>query len=72
MLEGVMMVLQYQVPDMSCDHCVQAITRAVTQALPGSAVQVELSDHRVTVTGTEDKQTVEAAIRGVGYTPTAA
>ena len=64
------MVLQYQVPDMSCDHCVKAITRAVTEAVPGAAVQVELSDHRVTVTGTEDKPTVERAIRGAGYTPT--
>lgn len=66
------MVLQYQVPDMSCDHCVQAITRAVTAALPGAAVRVDLPNHHVTVTGTEDKQAVEGAIRGAGYTPTPA
>lgn len=66
------MVLQYQVPDMSCDHCVKAITRAVTQALPGAAVQVDLPDHRVTVTGTDDKSIVEGAIRAAGYTPTPA
>lgn len=66
------MVLQYQVPDMSCDHCVQAITRAVTQALPGAAVQADLPNHRVTVTGTDDKPIVEGAIRAAGYTPTPA
>ncbi|AOB33597.1 heavy metal transporter [Bordetella sp. H567] len=64
------MVLQYQVPDMSCDHCVRVITQAVTQAVPGAAVQVDLANHRVTVTGTEDNPTVEGAIRGAGYTPT--
>ncbi|HTK01072.1 MAG TPA: heavy-metal-associated domain-containing protein [Bordetella sp.] len=65
------MVLQYQVPDMSCDHCVQAITRAVTGAVTGATVQVDLLNHRVTVTGTDDKPRVEGAIRGAGYTPTA-
>jgi copper chaperone len=65
------MVLQYQVPDMSCDHCVKAITRAVTDSIPGVSVQIDLPNHRVTVTGTEDKRVVENAIRGAGYTPTA-
>jgi copper chaperone len=60
--------LQYQVPDMSCQHCVQAITRAVTQAVPGTSVQVDLSNHRVTVTGTKDKSGVEGAIQDAGYT----
>ncbi|ANN66762.1 heavy-metal-associated domain-containing protein [Bordetella bronchialis] len=66
------MVLQYQVPDMSCEHCVQTITRAVTQALPGAQVRADLPNHRVTVTGTDDKPLVEGAIRGAGYTPTPA
>ena len=66
------MVLQYQVPDMSCDHCVKAITRAVTEVLPGAAVRVDLPKHQVTVSGTEDKRAVEGAIRGAGYTPTPA
>jgi copper chaperone len=64
------MVLQYQVPDMSCDHCVKAIAQAVAQAAPRAAVQVDLPNHRVTVTGTEDNRAVEGAIRGAGYTPT--
>ncbi|ARP81394.1 heavy metal transporter [Bordetella genomosp. 8] len=62
------MTMQYQVPDMSCQHCVQSITRAVAQAVPGTSVQVDLSNHRVTVTGTEDQARVEGAIREAGYT----
>lgn len=64
-------MLQYQVPDMSCDHCVKAITRAVVEAVPGASVQVDLPNHRVTVTGTENKLVVEGAIRAAGYTPSA-
>ncbi|ARP86985.1 heavy-metal-associated domain-containing protein [Bordetella genomosp. 9] len=64
--------MQYQVPDMSCDHCVKTITRAITEAVPGAAVQADLPNHRVTVTGTDDKVTVEQAIRQAGYSPTAA
>jgi copper chaperone len=64
------MVLQYHVPDISCDHCIQVIRQAVTEAVQGTAVQGDLSDHKVTVTGTEDKIAVEAAIRRAGYTPT--
>ncbi len=66
------MVLQYQVPDMTCQHCVKTITGAVVAAVPGAAVQVDLPNHRVTVTGTEDKFTVENAIRDAGYSPTPA
>jgi copper chaperone len=66
------MVLQYQVPDMSCDHCVKVITRAITEAVPGTAVQADLANHAVAVTGTDEGLRVEAAIRAAGYTPTAA
>ncbi|OZI29766.1 heavy metal transporter [Bordetella genomosp. 10] len=66
------MVLQYQVPDMTCGHCVKTITGAVTTAVPGTAVQADVATHRVTVTGTDDKTIVENAIREAGYSPTPA
>jgi copper chaperone len=70
-IEGVIMVLQYHVPDMSCDHCVKVIGQAVSQAVQGATAQADLRSHTVTVTGTDDKVSVEAAIRGAGYSPTA-
>jgi copper chaperone len=65
------MVLHYQVPDMSCDHCVKAITKAVLHVEPGAVVQADLPNHRVQVTGTDARLKVENAIRDAGYSPTA-
>ena len=54
---------------MTCGHCVKTITGAVTAAVPGSAVVTDLATHRVTVTGTDQADKVEAAIRDAGYEP---
>lgn len=66
------MALQYQVPDMTCGHCVKTITGAVTTAVPGATVQADVASHLVTVSGTEDRTSVEAAIRDAGYSPSPA
>ncbi len=63
------MSIEFQVPDMTCGHCVKTITGAVTQAAPCAAVSVDLPTHRVTVTGTDQADKVEAAIREAGYEP---
>jgi copper chaperone len=57
---------------MTCGHCVKTITAAVNQAVPGAVVEVELPAHRVTVTGTDQAEKVEAAIRDAGYEPSRA
>lgn len=64
-------MLQYTVNDMSCQHCVKAITEAVTQAAPGASVEVDLERHLVRVDQTGDEAAVTDAIRGAGYTPVA-
>lgn len=63
------MSITFQVPDMTCGHCVKAITGAVNQALPDAVVAVDLPTHRVTVSGTEEADKAEAAIRDAGYEP---
>jgi copper chaperone len=64
-------MLQYTVNDMSCQHCVKAITEAVTQAAPGARVEVDLEHHLVRVDQTSDDAAVTDAIREAGYTPVA-
>ena len=63
------MSIEFQVLDMTCGHCVKTITGAVTAAAPGASVAVDLPTHRVTISGTDQADKVEAAIRDAGYKP---
>jgi copper ion binding protein len=60
---------QYRVPEISCQHCVSAITREVS-ALPGvQNVEVSLDSKQVTVGHSADVTTgqIVAAINEAGY-----
>jgi len=61
--------LSFTVADMTCGHCVKAITAAVTTAVPGAQVSVDLAARRVTVGNAADPEVVAAAIAEEGYTP---
>lgn len=58
----------YRVPEISCDHCVKAITEAVSP-LPGvDSVDVSVDDKTVTVAGDQlDDAAVRSAIDDAGY-----
>ncbi len=59
------------VPDMSCEHCVKAITGALEGVLPLSDFEVLLSTKQV-ILNTSDPlvlQRAEEALRNEGYTP---
>ena len=55
------------VNDMTCNHCVGTVTRALEEALPGAEISVDLDSHKVSFTG--DRARGEEAIRDAGYTP---
>lgn len=65
-------MLRYQVEDMSCGHCVQAITQAVRRVDAGAEVNVDLAAKSVEVVTKAESEAVAAAIRDAGYTPAAA
>lgn len=63
-----MPALLLNVPDITCDHCVNAITECVS-GVPGvDTVHVDLASKRVSVTGRPDRAAVAAAIDDAGYT----
>jgi copper chaperone len=62
-------MLEFEVKDMTCGHCVSTITRAVKEKVPSASVKVDLKQHLVRVDGTPDAEGVEQAIREAGYTP---
>ena len=58
----------YTVPDMSCHHCVVAITEEVSQVDGVDSVQVDLESKRVEVAGPDlDDAAIRAAIDDAGY-----
>lgn len=61
------MTTTFLVPDMTCGHCEKTVRGALAEALPGSAVNIDLAAHTVTVGG--DAVKAEEAIRDVGYSP---
>lgn len=63
-------MIEYHVNDMTCGHCVSTITKAVQQAAPGAAIDIDLEQHRVRIDAAPDAQpAIENAIRDAGYTP---
>ncbi len=59
--------MEFVVPNMSCGHCVQAITEAVQALDPKAEVAVDLPAKKVTVESSADRQTVLATLAEAGY-----
>lgn len=65
-------MITFEVQDMSCNHCVGAITRAIQAVDAEAKVTADLTTHRVRVDSTSaDAATLAAAIEEAGYTPVA-
>ncbi|HEU5085504.1 MAG TPA: cation transporter [Acidimicrobiales bacterium] len=62
-----MSTVTYNVPDISCGHCVQAITGAVSPLDGVESVDVSIDDKTVTVEGQFDDAAVREAIDEAGY-----
>jgi len=60
------MTTTYSVPSMSCQHCVDSITKEVSTVDGVDAVAVDLDAKTVTVTGGEESAVV-AAIDEAGF-----
>jgi len=65
---GAIMV-QFQIPNMSCGHCVRAITEAVQAVDPAARVQADLAQHQVQVESTAPREQLAAKLVEAGYAP---
>ena len=65
-------MIAFEVSDMSCGHCVGAITQALKAADPQAQVQVDLASRSVRIEAAQvgEPQLAEA-IRAAGDTPVA-
>ena len=57
----------YKVSGMDCGGCVKAVTRSITQMIPGTEVSVVLENGLVTVTGQATESQIEEAVRIAGF-----
>lgn len=62
-------MLEFQIPSMTCGHCVGTVTKAIKQADPKATVEIDLPSHRVRVQTTESRDHIESAVKESGYTP---
>ncbi|MFL9995816.1 copper chaperone [Burkholderia sp. GAS332] len=61
--------MEFNIPDMSCGGCANAITRAVTGLDPAARVDVDVPVKIVTVTSTLPPARVIEAIEAAGFHP---
>lgn len=57
----------YSVPDISCEHCVNAITGEVSKVAAVDEVAVDIESKTVTVVGEAPDADIVAAIDEAGY-----
>ncbi len=63
------MTYEFQIPNMSCGHCVRAITEAVKAADPQAQVSTDLPHHQVQVDTQVPREQVVARLTEAGYAP---
>ena len=59
--------MEFNVPDMSCGHCVGAITKVIQQIDVDAKISVDLPAKKVTVETAQSRQTVADALAEAGY-----
>ncbi len=65
-------MIAFEVNDMTCGHCVGAITQALKAADPHAVVRIDLPTHRVHLEpAAANAAELRAAIQEAGYTPVA-
>lgn len=60
-------MIELNVNDMTCGHCVSAVTRAVRTVDPGAEVLVDLGSKRVRVAGRSSEEQLIRALGEAGY-----
>lgn len=59
--------MEFQIPAMSCGHCVKAITQTLTELDPAAQVSIDLPTKKVTVQTAQEREKVVAALAEAGY-----
>lgn len=64
--------MKFNVPDMSCGHCTNAIEEAIKASDSAADVTCDLSDRTVTVTSSLSEGELASLLKDAGYESSAA
>lgn len=59
--------MEFNVPGMSCGHCVGVITQTLKALDASATLNVDLPARKITVQTTQDRANVAAALAEAGY-----
>lgn len=62
-------MIEFEIKNMSCGHCVGAITKAVKQLDATATVQADLASKIVKVESGQSREVLAAALVEAGYAP---
>jgi copper chaperone len=60
-------MIELKLPDMTCGHCVQVVTRTVQAVDAQARVDIDLAAQRLRIESTRDEQAFKAALAEEGY-----
>lgn len=61
---------EYDIPDMSCGHCVATVGKAIKATDPEATADIDLTTRKAVVTSKLDPQSIGAALEEAGYPAT--
>ena len=62
--------MEFDIPAISCGHCVKAVTEALQSLDPAAKVSVDLASKKVTVQTSQERPALVAALTEAGYPTT--
>lgn len=63
-------MIEFTIPDMTCGHCVGAISEALTAVDENCEIEFDLLNHQITVNSNRTPQQLINALTDAGYPPT--
>lgn len=62
-------MIEFTLPEMTCNHCVRTVSQALQSVDPAARVQVDLPTHRVRIESAEPAERFVEALAAEGYQP---
>ena len=66
---GRVAMTEFNVPDMTCGHCADRITKAINEVDAGARVEVRIAEKTVLIESGLGAEQLAEAIQAAGYTP---